>query len=297
MPDVLLFAWDVSAAEFRPWSYVKVLRDLLAQHMPQCADVAMSYTLHSCKATYLSYMSQCNLGRTDRRLQGHHRSGAVELYARDDTFGALRAQREVLRRIRCGWLPATPIARGGRAPMPTEPVSLAAMLGPPATLCHMFQYFGAFQAAAQEEVSASEQAENGDLAHVRAKLRECNPVAEESDVLDGGVTGIVAPAVPVLVDDAQVREPVPYECVLESASEAEDHDELGEPEEVLWVRSGKGVFHVAVGEPGQAGGLPSRAACGAWLRDPILIRAPDACSTFCRRRGCLLRAAGTVGSA
>ena len=100
VPDVLLF----TCAEFRPWSYaqaLKILRDLLAQHMPQCADVAMmSYTLHSCKATYLSYMSQCNLGRTDRRLQGHHRSGAVELYARDDTFGALRAQREVRR----GWL-------------------------------------------------------------------------------------------------------------------------------------------------------------------------------------------------
>ena len=129
--------------------------------------------------------------------------------------------------------------------MPTEPVSLAAMLGPPATLCRMFQYFGAFQVAAQEEVSASEQAENGDLVHVRAKLRECIPVAEESEVLDVGVTGIVAPAVPVHVDNAQVREPAPYECVLESASEAEDHDEppeLGEPEEVLLASFGERCF-------------------------------------------------------
>ena len=85
----------------------------------------------------------------------------------------------------------------------------------------------------------------------------------------------------------QVRERAPYESIFESAFEAEDHDEPPEPEEVLWIRSGKGVLHV-----GRACGLLSRAACGFSLS--IMIRAPAACSTFCRRRGCLLRAVGAA---
>ena len=189
MPDVLLFTCDVSAAEFRPSSCVQaleVLRDLSAQHMPQCAGVASYYTLHSCKATYLSCVSQCNLGRTDRHL--HYMPETI-------LFGVLRAQREVLRRVRvAGFLPC-PLLRGVvRRCRP----SLCLQLGrwAPQHLCNMFQYFGAFQVAAQDEVSVSEQPEIGDLVHVCVNLRGLDPVAEGSEVSDVDVTRAVVPSVP-----------------------------------------------------------------------------------------------------
>ena len=87
-----------------------------------------SYSLHSLKTTVLSWARQCCLSEENRAEQGHHRppSGrqSVRLYSRDDVWGALRVQQTIVSRLREGWRPLTPLARGGLCPATEVPVSL-----------------------------------------------------------------------------------------------------------------------------------------------------------------------------
>ena len=84
------------------------------------------YGAHSCKATVLAWSRQMSLDRTLRRIQGHHRlSGAdhsVELYGRDDIRPMLDLQAQVINRIRAGFRPLQPLARGTSVPLPDFPV-------------------------------------------------------------------------------------------------------------------------------------------------------------------------------
>ena len=74
------------------------------------------YTLHSLKATTLSWSLQISAPVEDRACQGHHRlrtaTGSVEKYRRDDVLPALRCQRLILQSIGSGWVPQTALSRG-----------------------------------------------------------------------------------------------------------------------------------------------------------------------------------------
>ena len=139
-PDTLFFLWDPREPVFSPMSYAQALRRvrvLLGMCFP--TGSAMSYTLHSAKATMLSWCAEALLPKHVAQVQGHHAVDTQRKYARDDTFLALSAQRTVMYRLLEGWCPAVPIARGAQCPMSNEPLQLCAVLSE--SVCHpRFQY-------------------------------------------------------------------------------------------------------------------------------------------------------------
>ena len=140
VPDSLLFFWDGEV--FYPLSCsqaLRYLRNLLTSALSDQDFCPSSYTLHSCKASFLSFMNETGLDRDSRRLQGHHTGGAPELYSREDTIGALRAQRQLCERICGGFVPKTPIARGAQRPATSAPPDLAADFHGQYSLPVMFQ--------------------------------------------------------------------------------------------------------------------------------------------------------------
>ena len=81
---------------------------------------AQAFTLHSLKVCLLSASAQLRLPEEARRLQGHHKLTSVQLYSRDDTIQSLWLQRQVARRVKAGWRPPRPQARGSQ-PHTIEP--------------------------------------------------------------------------------------------------------------------------------------------------------------------------------
>ena len=112
-PDSLFFVSDAPGfgagsldLAFAPASYASALRSLrqalsLWGHLSPAA--VANYTLHSSKATALSWAAQLGLQELPRREQGHHRTNSVSLYGRDETFSALALQASLLSRIGSGW--------------------------------------------------------------------------------------------------------------------------------------------------------------------------------------------------
>ena len=81
---------------------------------------AQAFTLHSLKVCLLSASAQLRLPEEARRLQGHHKLTSVQLYSRDDTIQSLWLQRQVALRVKAGWRPPRPQARGSQ-PHTIEP--------------------------------------------------------------------------------------------------------------------------------------------------------------------------------
>ena len=89
--------------------------------------VRKQYTLHSMKSTILSWSHQLNLPPEGRLVQGHHKSpqlASCRLYSRDDVHGSLMLQRFICSSVQKGWRPATPLHRGGQAPLSDPAVDL-----------------------------------------------------------------------------------------------------------------------------------------------------------------------------
>ena len=59
-----------------------------------------------------------------RWLQGHRKQSSMQLYSREDVVRALNAQEALLQALGKGWMPTTPIARGGQQPLPSRPLDL-----------------------------------------------------------------------------------------------------------------------------------------------------------------------------
>ena len=74
----------------------------------------MWYTLHSLKATTLSWAMQLELPLEQRAAQGHHRDAwtCVRKYRRDDILPQLACQRSLWDAISKGWEPIVPLLRG-----------------------------------------------------------------------------------------------------------------------------------------------------------------------------------------
>ena len=120
----LFFSW--TDQEFSPLGYATVLMGLraLLEEWGLCPVEASVFTLHSMKVCFLSMLSQLGYSVKKRGLQGHHKNpnGSVQLYSRDDVWGALEAQKVLWDRLREGWRPHTPLARGGRHPVPQRDI-------------------------------------------------------------------------------------------------------------------------------------------------------------------------------
>jgi hypothetical protein len=110
--------------EYRPAGYGRSLGTLrlLLSKWRGCPEPSI-YTLHSCKVTFLAWMLQMDLAPASRACQGHHVSGSLALYGREDVLPALRAQESLRKAILGGWRPLCPVVRGGaHAASEPEPV-------------------------------------------------------------------------------------------------------------------------------------------------------------------------------
>ena len=119
---------------FEPLDYAgttRVFRDMLLTPWKRfegehpLAHLQQMYTLHSMKATLLSFGPQLGslVSDSDRLLQGHHQDPkhSLNLYGRDSVWGSLRYQATVIQEIQKGWRPKTAQHRGGQFPL-AEPV-------------------------------------------------------------------------------------------------------------------------------------------------------------------------------
>ena len=124
MPDVV----DQTgvALRIRPMSYataMKWLRYCIRVPWKQQTGSRLDpsvFTIHSCKATVLSWSAQqAHLLTEESRLQqGHHRmgsKGSLRLYSRDDVHPALRLQGILRESILQGWRPTVPQHRGSQS--------------------------------------------------------------------------------------------------------------------------------------------------------------------------------------
>ena len=79
-------------------------------------EFVRQYTLHSLKATLLTWALQCHAPVAERAAQGHHKipgaSGCVQKYGRDDIFPQISCQKRILRAVQSGWEPGVPLQRG-----------------------------------------------------------------------------------------------------------------------------------------------------------------------------------------
>ncbi|CAL1162910.1 unnamed protein product [Cladocopium goreaui] len=121
---------DGTISEFEPLDYAgttKIFRAMLMtpwkrfQGDHPLEQLQMTYTLHSMKATLLSFGPQLGtlVSDSDRLLQGHHQDQkqSLNLYGRDSVWGSLRYQQTVTSQIQQGWRPKTAQHRGGQFPL------------------------------------------------------------------------------------------------------------------------------------------------------------------------------------
>ena len=103
---------------------------------------------------------------------------------------------------------------------------------------------------------------------------------------DTGVPG-VAGAAGVEMSQTQPVEHCP-KTMYESDSEAEDVEQLekvlGPSHKIMWLQSGQGAVHVAKKQ--ESGSKVIRAACGAYLADPVCVAQPPSGAWLCQHRAC-----------
>jgi hypothetical protein len=113
---------DTSGQPMNYATFLRHLRRLLVTYGELDDQSANRYTVHSLKATVLSWALQVGLDETTRKFMGHHRltsgsSRVAATYSRDDVLPALRGQAEILKAFRNNFMPMAPQMRGGQAPI------------------------------------------------------------------------------------------------------------------------------------------------------------------------------------
>jgi len=275
-PDCLWFAWSAEQGSFSPLNYAQCLR-FLREMAVQAGLVdgivnAQALTLHSCKVAMLSAMLVLGLPKPTRSCQGHHRGSSAELYSRDDVWEALQGQGQVVSQLRSGWLPLTPLARGGQRPvaqLPLLPRSADVPAAAPAAafpLLHDFSVPSSLQAASEPLPAIA----SGD------SLKSPLLAAEETL------------ATPLPLQNSAVAQ---TSEVFDSSSDEEDAPgALGCPEEVIFLRARSGIFHLASQSP-SAAGVPLgkvwlKPCCGMLSTDLEVAYRLPAEARLCRHRAC-----------
>ena len=222
VPDALFFLSDDT--EWRPMSYAQALSAFRGAPPHEAGN----YTLHSLKTSLLASLAQLQVSFKKRGLQGHHRSsanGCVLLYSRDDVHGALSLQQMFWDKVRSGWLPLTPQARGGLHPakqLPIEPPVLP------------FQTSPAHSRFPVEDISALPSATQVVSSPPAVPAPEAVEPAGDSDV-DSSSSSMSSSA----PSTQQARS-----WTKVSEQEAEEH---------LWVQTSSGLIHCATPHSGLEG--------------------------------------------
>ncbi|CAE8603448.1 unnamed protein product [Polarella glacialis] len=137
------------------------LRRLLVVYGGIPASSCDLYTLHSLKATMLSWALQLELPEHHRLALGHRRvkgeHAMARKYSRDDVLPALRAQWAILVSVQGGWIPMTAQRRGGRPPVREGTPSLhsSAALVEPKFLKSAVSFRGTVKPEVEEKSSSS----------------------------------------------------------------------------------------------------------------------------------------------
>ena len=129
-PDFLLPACSLQEIlePYRAMSYAAALRYLrYFLHCPWRSSqspilgLEINFTIHSLKATLLSWGPQVGAAVTDaeRLRQGHHQdlNSSLELYGRDSVWSALRYQHALVAEVHKGFRPKIPQHRGAQCPL------------------------------------------------------------------------------------------------------------------------------------------------------------------------------------
>ena len=270
VPDALFFLSD--DAEWRPMSYAQALSAfrgaLVAAGLSP--HEAGNYTLHSLKTSFLASLAQLQVSFKKRGLQGHHRSsanGCVLLYSRDDVHGALSLQQMFWDKVRSGWLPLTPQARGGLHPakqIPIEPQVLS------------FQTSPAHSRFPFEDISALPSTTQVVPSPPAVPAPEAVEPAGDSDVnSSSSSTSSSAPSTQQARSWTKVSE-----------QDAEEH---------LWVQTSSGLIHCATPHSGLEGIVVVRLdgnkirvkpRCGTIARSMTVLADLPQNPRFCRHKAC-----------
>ena len=130
VPDHLFPLLDASGSIVEPMSYAQTIAQLrrYMHQIPSLQSCTCEYTLHSAKATLLSWACQLHLNSDSRSLQGHHKTAlnsSVNLYSRDSVHAPLKLQSDIRSKIiHDGFRPATPLHRGAQSPVIEPAVTL-----------------------------------------------------------------------------------------------------------------------------------------------------------------------------
>ena len=135
-------------------------------------EMNLNYTLHSPKATLLSFGPQLGsvVDSDDRLQQGHHADPrkSLHLYGRDSVWGALRYQQMVVQQVRAGFRPKTAQHRGGQTPLVEPPVTLECFKKQAVEYTYQYLPFSAQTLAIEvdeapltEEIGSSSSSESG----------------------------------------------------------------------------------------------------------------------------------------
>lgn len=151
MPDVT--DQDGVTTPIQPMSYataMKWLRYCIRVPWKQQTGFRLDpsvFTIHSCKATVLSWSAQqAHLLTEESRLQqGHHRigsKGSLRLYSRDDVHPALRLQSIIRESILTGWRPTVPQHRGSQSALVEPTVGVIEQYSKDGTMSFKWFLFG-----------------------------------------------------------------------------------------------------------------------------------------------------------
>ena len=272
-PDCLFFTFDEAEPFFAPLSYGQALLRLRAlarlfslDQLGGRTDWIEGISLHSMKATMLSFALQTSQGDAARAVQGHHKMGSIALYGRDDIIPALRLQRGIVDRFLSGWRATTPLQRG-LVTLPEPPVMLSSALPVLSFDFAQVQWLLRYEPALQAE---------GIFGNER-------PAAEvdSSTCALGPLQG----ALPVAVPSADSA-PTPSFAVPDplQVSEGEsDEDDLGTPDESQFVVAAAGkVLHINAALPGES----PRPACGSFAKNWRILESPGSACVLCRHPAC-----------
>ena len=274
-PDCLWFTWHKAEDAFSPLSYAQSLRFFreaaVASGLTSGMLQAQSLTLHSLKVCMLSTMLVLNIDRASRCAQGHHRGSAAELYSRDDVWSALQAQEVVLSKLQAGWLPLTPMGRGGQSPIQQLPLLPVREVKPHAVLSDVFPLLPDFSAADLGPAS-------------------CSAEDEDSSVVSTAEAAATAPQLDLLQSQAKL----PAQDFDSSSSDGDsvDVESLGCAEEAVFLQAKSGVCHFA--SPASAGTgsrhteLWLKPACGMLSPELRVLHSLPAGARLCRHKACQL---------
>ena len=271
IPDALFFI--SSTTEWQPMSYAQALSAfrgvlVLAGMSP---GEASSYTLHSLKTCLLAALAQLQVSFRKRGLQGHHRSssgnGCVLLYSRDDVHGALSLQHMFWEKVRGGWLPLRPQARGGQLPAEQLAIDPQVVTYQSSPAHHRFPVEAlAFLSSPVPSPAA--------LPSSSSALDDSKAAASDIDSSSSG---------------SSTSSSVPS-----GRRERQDRSEAA-AEEFIWVQTTSGIIHAAVACHGCDGLVVKRPdsvqvrvkpKCGTIAQQMQVLEVLPSAPRFCRHKAC-----------